>query len=50
MSGPAWECPPERLSNGRVVYRCMYGHFHSDPGAAWSCDGPASADSGEAGE
>ena len=40
MSGPAWECTPERLSNGRIVYRCMFGHFHSDKGSAWSCGGP----------
>lgn len=40
MSGPAWECPPERLANGRVIYRCMYGHMHSYPSAAWAC-GPA---------
>lgn len=37
--GPAWECPPQRLANGRIVYRCMVGHFHGDPGSAWSCDG-----------
>ena len=35
-----WECPPEKLSNGRIVYRCNYGHFHSYPSAAWSCGGP----------
>ena len=40
MSDLRWECPPERLANGRVIYRCNYGHFHSYAGAAWSCDGP----------
>lgn len=39
--GPAWECPPERLANGRIIYRCLYGHFHSYAGAAWSCGGPS---------
>lgn len=37
--GPVWECPPERLPNGRIIYRCAVAHFHSDAGSAWSCDG-----------
>lgn len=52
MSGPAWECPPERLPNGRTVYRCDYGHMHGNTTAAWSCDGPVrkAADSGTGGD
>lgn len=38
--GPPWECPPERLASGRIVYRCNYGHMHINTTAAWSCDGP----------
>lgn len=39
MSGPAWECPPEILASGRIVYRCLYGHMHPYPTAAWACGG-----------
>jgi hypothetical protein len=35
--GPVWECPPERLASGRIIYRCGHGHFHTDPSAAWAC-------------
>lgn len=35
--GPAWECDPETLPNGRVIYRCLQGHFHISPGEAWAC-------------
>lgn len=39
--GPAWESSPEKLRNGRIVYRCTYGHMHSDDSTAWACGGPA---------